>query len=97
MWNDTALEIENTLRTNPDIAAIEETLLAEKSEAMSVEYEQLFPEFLTTTRPRELVGIACNLMRGLVNSEKDEDAERRFEVCAAMLRAYLDSSERKAG
>ena len=92
LWHDTALEIETAMRTDAEIAAIEETLLAEDREAMSLEYEQLFPEFSATSSARELVGIACSMMRGLASTEREKDAERRFKICAAMLQAYLESA-----
>ncbi|MDJ0657719.1 MAG: TetR/AcrR family transcriptional regulator [Xanthomonadales bacterium] len=89
-WYHTALEIEVAMRTNEEIAAIEQSLAARDHEEMSQEYEQLFPEFVATPFARELVGIACYLMRGLAANENDDKVDRQFEVCASMIRSYLD-------
>jgi len=63
-------------------------------EEMSREYEQLFPEFAAAEHPRDLVGIACYLMRGLASDADGPATNRRFELVVAMLKAYLDASVR---
>jgi AcrR family transcriptional regulator len=88
-WYHTALEIEVAMRTNDEIAAIEESLSALDHEEMSREYEQLFPEFAATPVARELVGISCYLMRGLASTDDDEKADRQFVIGVDMIRAYL--------
>ncbi len=88
-WYDTALEIEVAMRTNKEIAAIEESLSALDHEEMSREYEQLFPEFAATPIARELVGIACYLMRGLASTYDDPNGDQQFDVCVDMIRSYL--------
>jgi AcrR family transcriptional regulator len=90
-WYHTALEIEVAMRTNDEIARIEESLSAPDHEEMSKEYEQLFPEFAATPIARELVGIACYLMRGLASTDDDGKADRQFDVCVEMMRTYLEA------
>jgi len=89
-WYHTALEIEVAMRTNDEIADIEQSLSAVDREEMSREYEQLFPEFAATANPRELVGIACYLMRGLAGADSPSKVGRQFNVCVDMMRAYLE-------
>lgn len=89
IWYHTALEIEVATRTNDEIAGIEQSLSAVDREDMSREYELLFPEFADTANPRELVGIACYLMRGLAGAGEPLKVDRQFDVCVDMLRAYL--------
>lgn len=89
-WYHTALEVEVAMRTNAEIARIEESLSAVHHEEMSKEYEQLFPEFAATANARELVGIACYLMRGLASADDNPPkVDRQFDVCVDMIRAYL--------
>lgn len=94
-WYDTAREIEVAMRTNQEIARIQEGLSAEQHEQMSREYEQLLPEFAVLEHPRDMIGIACSLMRGLASNRNSADVERRFVVCVAMVRAYLASAARR--
>lgn len=94
-WYHTALEIEVAMRTNAEIAAIEESLSAMDHEEMSREYEQLFPEFAATPIARELIGIACYLMRGLASIDDGEKADRQFDLCVDMMRNYLEVCVRK--
>jgi AcrR family transcriptional regulator len=91
-WYHTALEIEVAMRTNDEVAAMEQSLSAVDHEEMSREYEQLFPEFADTANPRELVGIACYLMRGLASTDDDGKSDRQFDVCVDMIRAYLEAA-----
>ena len=92
-WYHTALEIEVAMRTNSEIALIEESLSAADTEEMSMEYEQLFPEFAATANARELVGIACYLMRGLAGANHNPSkVDRQFNVCVDMIRAYLEAA-----
>lgn len=90
-WYHTALEIEVAMRTNDEVARIEQSLSAADHEEMSREYEQLFPEFSATANRRELVGIACYLMRGLASNGDQANAERKFDVCVNMMRSYLEA------
>lgn len=92
IWYHTALEIEVAMRTNEEIAVIEQSLSAADREEMSTEYELLFPEFAVTANPRELVGIACFLMRGLAGADNPSRVDRQFNVCVDMLRAYLGAA-----
>ena len=94
-WYHTALEIEVVMRTNAQIAELEECLSARDNEQMAREYELLFPEFAATKNPRDLVGIACFLMRGLASDSSDIGAERKFKIFVTMVQVYLDSSARK--
>lgn len=89
-WYHTALEIEVAMRTNDEIERIHRSLSAVDNEEMSREYELLFPEFAATDEPRELVGLACYLMRGLAGADKPSTIDRQFDVCVDMIRAYLD-------
>lgn len=89
-WYHTALEIEVAMRTNDEIAAIEESLSALDHEEMSREYEQLFPEFAATPFARELIGISCYLMRGLASTDDNTKADRQFNICVDMIRNYLE-------
>jgi len=93
-WYPTALEIEVAMRTNDEIAALQREMTAIDDEEMSREYEQLFPEFAAAEHPRDLVGIACYLMRGLASDADGPATNRRFELVVAMLKAYLDASVR---
>ncbi len=88
-WYHTALEIEVAMRTNEEVARIEKSLSALDHEEMSREYEQLFPEFAATANPRELVGIACYLMRSIAGADSVSKADRQFTICADMIRTYL--------
>ena len=92
-WYDTALEIEVAMRTNAEIASIEQSLSAIDHEEMSSEYELLFPEFADKPNARELVGIACYLMRGLASAEDPEKTAAQFDICASMIRAYLEAGQ----
>jgi len=92
-WYDTALEIEVAMRTNDDIARLESDMSAVDREQMSRQYEHLFPEFEQTTEPRQLVGIACPLMRGPAQDSGGPGHETRFRLCVDMLRAYLDKAK----
>ena len=94
-WYDTALEIEVVMRTNAQVADSQESISALDNEQMAREYEQLFPEFAATTSPRDLVGIACYLMRGLACDSSNIGAERKFGIFVTMVQAYLDSSAKK--
>lgn len=94
IWYHTALEIEVAMRTNDEIASLEQALSAVDHEEMSREYELLFPEFAATEHPRELVGIACYLMRGLAGGDDPVKSERQFDICADMIRSYLESTKR---
>ena len=94
-WYHTALEIEVVMRTNAQIAELEECLSARDNEQMAREYELLFPEFAATKNPRDLVGTACFLMRGLASDSSDIGAERKFKIFVTMVQVYLDSSARK--
>ena len=91
-WYDTALEIEVAMRTNEEIAALEKEMSAADHEEMSRKYEQLFPEFASTGDARELVGIACYLMRGLATNAGNPDNERRFQMCVDMLRSRQEAA-----
>ena len=94
-WYPTALEIEVVMRTNAQFAELEQSLSALEDDQMGREYEQLFPEFAKTRNPRDLVGIACYLMRGLASESGDEQTERKFTIFATMVQAYLDSLVKK--
>lgn len=90
-WYHTGLEIEVAMRTNDEVARIEQSLSVADHEEMSREYEQLFPEFAALDQPRELIGIACYLMRGLASVEDQQGVERQFEMCIEMLSIYLEA------
>lgn len=93
-WYNTALEIEVVMRTNDEIATLEQSMAAADHEEMSRQYEQLFPEFAETEDARALVGIACFLMRGLAsNAGNPKKSEHRFQMCVDMLRAYMDKAK----
>lgn len=89
-WYDTALEIEVALRTNPEIADLQQRIGEQDSEEMTRQYEQLFPEFAATGHARALVGVACYLMRGLAGNSPGAESDRRFRLCVDMLQGYLD-------
>jgi AcrR family transcriptional regulator len=95
-WYHTSLEIEVAMRTNTEIAAIEESLTVLDHEKMSKEYEQLFPEFAATPDARELIGIACYLMRGLASTDDGEKVDRQFDLCVDMMRNYLEMCANKS-
>ena len=92
VWYDTAREIEVAMRTNQEIAEIQQGLSAEQHEQMSREYEQLLPEFAVLENPRDMIGIACYLMRGLASNRDEDDVTRKFEVCVELIRGYLDNA-----
>ncbi|ANO51360.1 TetR/AcrR family transcriptional regulator [Woeseia oceani] len=89
-WYDTAREIEVAMRTNQEIASLQEQLSAQQHEQMSCEYEQLLPEFAVLENPRDMIGIACYLMRGLASDRDQGNVARRFDACVAMIQGYLD-------
>lgn len=89
-WYDTAREIEVAMRTNQEIARLQEQLSAQQHEQMSREYEQLLPEFAVLENPRDMIGIACYLMRGLASDRDQGNVARRFDACVAMIQGYLD-------
>lgn len=91
-WYDTALEIEVAMRTNEEIASLEQSMSAVDREEMSRRYEQLFPEFAQTQDARALVGIACFLMRGLASNAENPSNEQRFKICVDMLHAYMSKT-----
>lgn len=93
-WYHTALEIEVAMRTNDEIATIEQSLSALDHEEMSREYELLFPEFAATEHPRELVGIACYLMRALAGEDNPAKKAKQFDISVDMIRQYLKSAGR---
>lgn len=88
-WYPTASEIDVVMRTNEEIAQKQELLSAADNEPMAREYEQLFPEFAATENPRDLIGITCYLMRGLASESREAVVQRKFEIFASMLKAYL--------
>lgn len=91
-WYATAMEIEVAMRTNEEVAALHREMRAVDDERMSREYEQLFPEFAAAEHPRDLVGLACYLMRGLASESGNAVTHRRFRLVVTMLRAYLDGN-----
>lgn len=96
-WYHTSLEIEVATRTNEQIAALQVSLSADDREQMIREYEQLFPEFAATPVARELVGIACFMMRGLASGGSNAYTDRQFRVCVEILRSYLAALPAGAG
>jgi AcrR family transcriptional regulator len=92
-WYHTALEIEVAMRTNDEIAKLETSFSATDREEMSREYESLFPEFAETDSPRELVGVACYLMRGIASSDNPENTARQFDISVSLIRAYLENAQ----
>ncbi len=90
-WYHTALEIEVAMRTNEEVARLEQSFSALDREDMSREYELLFPEFAATDSPRELVGIACYLMKGIAGSDNPERTARQFDISVSLIRSYLET------
>lgn len=95
-WFVIGLEIIVALRTNPDLECTYEKLAEVRKEAMTLQYEKLFPEFEDAESPRILIAVIGCFLRGLCleGLSRDSDPERIetiFQQFVAIFTAYQQS------